>query len=183
MQMNKMKSDSLILFTQHYIDTWHNATNHNPKINGLYGLPSPCITSTIDLAIFWLPIQPSPYTLKIVEEVVNIRIHDDAHLFYGTQYAADMQAKFHHLSLSLIQVWSDDDFSRLEQNIIAHLMMQKKLKRRPSIFIATTDDETEIITIDNQTGKIILEKLITNETEVLADDLNVFLKSLKPIIQ
>jgi len=183
MHMNKTQSDSLILFTQRYIDIWQNTFNHNPKSSELYGVPSPCITDTIDLAIFWLPIQPNPYTLKIVEDVVNIRIHDNAHLFYGTQYAGDMQAKFSHLSLSLIQVWSDDDFLRLEQNIIAHLMMQKRLKRQPSIFIATTDDETEIVTIDNQTGKIMLEKLITNETEVLTNDLDTFLSGLNPIAQ
>ncbi|WP_392563260.1 SecY-interacting protein [Orbus wheelerorum] len=181
--MNKTQSDSLILFTKRYIDIWQDTVNHNPKSSELYGMPSPCIKDTIDLAIFWLPIRPSPHTLNIVEEVVNIRIHDDAHLFYGTQYAGDMKAQWNHLSLSLLQIWSDDDFSRLEQNIIAHLTMQKRLKRRPSIFIATTDDETEIVSIDNQTGNVILEKLITNETDVLADDLDAFLSSLKPIVQ
>ncbi|WP_392552355.1 SecY-interacting protein [Orbus wheelerorum] len=181
--MNKTQSDSLIFFTKRYIDIWQDTVNHNPKSSELYGMPSPCIKDTIDLAIFWLPIRPSPHTLNIVEEVINIRIHDDAHLFYGTQYAGDMKAQWNHLSLSLLQIWSDDDFSRLEQNIIAHLTMQKRLKRRPSIFIATTDDETEIVSIDNQTGNVILEKLITNETDVLADDLDAFLSSLKPIVQ
>lgn len=183
MQINKIQSDSLIQFTQRYIDVWQTMFNHNPKSSELYGVASPCITNTTDLAVFWLPIRPSSHTLNIVEEVINLTIHPDAHLFYSTQYAGDMLATFEHLSLSLVQVWSDDDFSRLEQNIIAHLMMQKKLKRRPSIFIATTDDETEIIAIDNQTGKIVLEKLITNETDILADNLDTFLRNLKPVAQ
>ncbi|WP_392561169.1 SecY-interacting protein [Orbus sturtevantii] len=181
--MNKTQSNCLILFTEHYIDIWQNTTKHAPISSELYGVPSPCIIDTIDLAVLWLPIRPSPHSLAIAEEVANIRIHDSAHLFYGTQYAGDMQAQWHDLSLSLIQVWSDDDFSRLEQNIIAHLMMQKKLKRRPTIFIATTNDEAEIIAIDNKTGNIILEKLITNETKVLASDLDTFLSNLTPIAQ
>lgn len=181
--MSYASSNSLLTFTQYYIDEWQKSFGHNPKSADLYGISSPCITSTKDLEVFWLPVLTNNHSLNIVEEVINLTITPDAHLFYGTQYAGDMAASFNGLSLSLIQVWSEEDFSRLEQNLIAHLSMQKKLKRRPSIFIATTDDPTQLIAIDNLTGAIILEKLIENETEVLADNLDSFLADLKPIAQ
>lgn len=181
--MNNAQLNSLIVFTQNYIDLWQQTFNHNPKSEDLYGIPSPCIIDTQDLAVLWQPLATNTHNLNIVEEVINLTIHPDAHLFYGSQYAGDMSALFDDRKLSLIQVWSDDDFSRLEQNIIAHLHMQKKLKRRPSIFIASTDDPTQLIAIDNQTGTIILEKLIENETEILADNLDAFLSKLKPIAQ
>lgn len=183
MNNDKKQLDTLLLFTQRYIKLWHTNMNHDPKSEELYGIASPCITKTEDLAVFWLPVQTNQHNLDIVEEVIDLTINPAAHLFYGSQYAGDMKAQLNDLSICLLQVWSDDDFSQLEQNIINHLLMQKKLKRRPSIFIATTDDETSIISIDNQTGKIILEKLVTNEIEVLADDIDSFIDSLKPIAQ
>lgn len=179
--MDNLNSNPLLAFTQRYINEWQKVTGDNPKSLDLYGIPSPCITHTHDLAVFWQPILTNQHTLNIVEEMINLIIHADAHLFYGSQYAGDMKASFNQLELSLLQVWSNDDFSRLEQNIIAHLHMQKKLKRRPSIFIATTDDPTQLIAIDNQTGNIILEKLIENEMEILANNLDTFLATLKPV--
>lgn len=181
--MNKKQSTELIDFTQCYIDLWKKTYNQEPFSSELYDIESPCVVATKDLGVFWLPVLSNNHNLDIVEEVIDIKIHSDAHFFYGTQYAADMCAHFNHLNLKLVQVWSEEDFSRLEQNLIAHLTMQKKLKRRPSIFIATTDDETEIISIDNQTGAVILEKLIENKFDILSDSLNEFLLSLKPVAQ
>lgn len=170
-------------FSQRYVDVWQTTYHHDPKSMALYDLPSPCITQTQDSAVFWRPVPVVGHSLTIVEQVINIRLHPDAHYFYQTQYAGDMQASFNDLSLTLIQIWNDDDFSRLEQNLIAHLTMQKKLKRRPSVFIASTNNDTEIISIDNQTGNIVLEKLIDNNNVILANNLSEFLGQLKPIAQ
>lgn len=181
--MSHIQSNPLIAFTQRYIEEWQQKFGHAPKSADLYGIPSPCITSTKDLEVLWQPVLTTTHSLAIVEEVINLTIHSDAHLFYGTQYAGDMAASFNDMPLSLLQVWSEDDFSRLEQNMIAHLTMQKKLKRRPSIFIATTDDSTQLIAIDNQTGAIILENLIENKVDLLANDLSTFIANLKPVAQ
>lgn len=181
--MNKKCSDELLRFTQRYVDLWETTFNHAPQSTELYGIPSPCIIDTKDLAVLWLPLSSNTHTLDIVEEVINIKIHPDAHLFYGTQYAGDMRAMLGDLSLSLVQVWNEDDFSRLEKNLIAHLMMQKKLKRNPSIFIGSTDDDTQIISIDNITGNIVIEKLIENEVIVIAKSLDEFLTEIKPVAQ
>lgn len=176
-------SQALKDFTQRYVDEWQATCHHDPKSYELYDIASPCITSTHDSAVFWRPVPAQDHSLTIVEQVIFITLHPDAHDFYQTQYAGDMAATFNGLSLTLIQIWNDDDFSRLEQNLIAHLNMQKKLKRRPSVFIASTSDNTEIITIDNQTGNIMLERLVDNENQILADNLTEFLAQLKPIAQ
>lgn len=182
MDINKL-DNTLTQFTQRYVDLWQKTFNHEPKSTELYGISSPCITMTNDKAVFWLPVMATHFSLNIVEQVMNITLHTDAHLYYETQYAGDMSAQWDNLTLTLIQVWNDEDFSRLEQNLIAHLTMQKKLKRQPSIFIGTTDDATKIITIDNLTGKIILDNLVENQLHILANDLNSFLSQLKPIAQ
>lgn len=183
MENNNPAFQALSLFTQRYIEQWQTEFNHLPRSTELYGMPSPCIIKKDDSAVFWLPVATNHHSLDVVEEVIYLTIHPDTRLFYSAQYAGDMMATFDERSLSLIQVWSDEDFSRLEQNMLAHLSMQKRLKRRPSVFIATTTDETEIITIDNQTGAVMLEKLIENKTDKLAENLATFLSGLKPIAQ
>ncbi|XKM13435.1 SecY-interacting protein [Orbaceae bacterium ac157xtp] len=185
MNINNSK-EALIHFTQQYQTLCKLKTGHLPSSEALYGLPSPCIVDkpidSDEMVVFWQAVPSDLHTLNIVEQVVNLKIRDEAHQFYGTQYAGDMQAMFGDLRLTLIQVWSEDDFSRLEQNLISHLSMQRRLKRKPTLFIATTDDETKIISIDNQTGSIILEDLIANESTLLAENLSLFLSQLIPNI-
>lgn len=158
---------------------WCNQFDDLPQSEDLHGIVSPCIVKTKQLTVFWQPflLQP-PKDLKIIEQVLEITLHPSTHIFYGTQYSDNMSAKFNDLNLALIQAWNDDDFSNLERNLIAHLAQQRKLKRIPTIFIASTDESTEIIALNNLTGEIVKENLITGELMVLTDDLSSFLKRL-----
>lgn len=173
--MDIPEKTSLIEFTTR----WLNQFDYAPQSEELHAIPSPCILKTKQLTVFWQPfaLQP-PRDLSIVEEVVGITLHPSSHIFYGTQYAGNMTAKFADIKLTLIQAWNDDDFSNLEQNLIAHLSQQKKLKRVPTIFIAATDESTEIISLNNLTGEIVKEDLITGELTTLTQDLTSFLNKL-----
>lgn len=173
--MDIPEKTALIEFTTR----WLNQFDYAPQSEELHTIPSPCILKTEQLTVFWQPfaLQP-PRDLSIVEEVVGITLHPSSHIFYGTQYAGNMTAKFADIKLTLIQAWNDDDFSNLEQNLIAHLSQQKKLKRVPTIFIAATDESTEIISLNNLTGEIVKEDLITGELTTLTQDLTSFLNKL-----
>ncbi|OCG20301.1 MULTISPECIES: SecY-interacting protein [unclassified Gilliamella] len=173
--MNSAYKIALLDFTTLWIDQFKYA----PQSEELHAIPSPCILKTEYLTVFWQPflLEP-PRDLTIVEQVVGITLHPSAHIFYGTQYAGNMTAKFANTHLTLIQAWNDDDFSTLEQNLIAHLSQQKRLKRIPTIFIASTDDSTTIISLNNLTGEVVKEDLITGELITLANDLISFFNQL-----
>ncbi len=173
--MNNCEKNALVEFTSRWIHQFDGAP-HNDE---LHALPSPCIIKTQNLSVYWQPflLQP-PKNLMIIEQVVGLKLHPSAHLFYGSQYAGNMSAIFDNIELLLIQAWNDDDFSNLEQNLIAHLTQQKKLKRIPTIFIASTNDSTEIIAINNLTGEVVKEDLISGELTTLSQDLTAFLNKL-----
>ncbi|MCX8656670.1 SecY-interacting protein [Gilliamella sp. B2840] len=173
--MDLSEKKTLIEFTTR----WLNQFDYAPQSEELHSIPSPCILKTQQLTVFWRPfiLQP-PRDLSIVEEVVGITLHPCSHIFYGTQYAGNMAAKLADTNLTLIQTWNDDDFSNLERNLIAHLSQQKKLKRVPTIFIAATDEDTEIISLNNLTGEVVKEDLITGELITLSQNLTTFLNKL-----
>lgn len=173
--MDSVDKNALIDFTARWLSQFEYA----PQSEELHAMSSPCILKTDQLTVFWRPflLNPPRY-LTVVEKIVGITLQPNAHVFYGTQYAGNMSAKFADINLTLIQAWNDDDFSNLEQHLIAHLSQQKRLKRFPTIFIATTDEDTTIIALNNLTNQIVKEDLITGQIITLADDLMSFLDKL-----
>jgi hypothetical protein len=53
-----------------------------------------------------------------------------------------------------------DDFRRVQENLIGHLVVQK-LKLSPTLFIATLESELEVISVCNLSGEVIKETLGT----------------------
>ncbi|MDR0806128.1 MAG: SecY-interacting protein [Enterobacteriaceae bacterium] len=172
---------ALTQFTSAFIECWQQETGHEPASEQLYGVASPCIIKTYEESVLWLP-QPfsAEPSLVNVERGVNITIREDATHYFTTQYAGDMNARFGELDLSLIQVWSDEDFVRLQENLIGHLVTQRRLKLSPTLFIGTTASEMEMISLCNLSGEVVLEHFGTSKRETLAQSLDLFLQQLVP---
>lgn len=76
--------------------------------------------------VFWQPQAFLPEaTLTNIERALEIQLHPDIHDFYTQQYAGDMMADLGNHRFTLLQVWSEDDFIRLQENLIGHLVTQK----------------------------------------------------------
>jgi len=172
---------ALKAFTRRFCDAWHDAHSTWPQSEDLYGVPSPCIISTLQDRVIW---QPQPFepaaSLSAVERAMDIVVQEDMHAFYTTQYAGDMAARFDGDALTLLQTWSEDDFRRVQENLIGHLVTQKRLKLSPTLFIATRDDEMEVVSLCNLTGEVTVEKLGTRQRTVIAPSLSAFLSGLEP---
>ncbi|MEE3650659.1 MULTISPECIES: SecY-interacting protein [unclassified Brenneria] len=181
--MDHEVTQALTAFTRRYVESWRQETGRAPASEALYGVPSPCITDTKDDAVYWLPQPFLPAaTLDGVERALDISLHPDIHAFYTMQYAGDMAAQFGSVSCVVLQVWSEEDFSRMQENLIGHLLTQKRLKLPPTLFLATTDSEMTMISLCNVSGQIILEEFGTKKHQVLAPTLAVFLSQLRPLL-
>lgn len=178
-------SQALKELTQRYITYWQQQTGGLPASNSFHGIPSPCMEYSKGEVIYWLP-KPFPMPnekLHSVEKALEIHFYPNIHQFYTTQLAADMRVKFQGRQLDLIQVWNMTDFTCLQENLIGHLITQKKCRLTPTLFIASLDSEFEIISVDNLTGQVILETLGQTTRSVLACNLIKFLKQLTPVIE
>ena len=169
-------ANALTTFTTRYCDAWHEKQGTWPQSADLYGVPSPCIISSLEDYVIW---QPKPnngeQNVNAVERAMDIVVQPAVHAFYATQFAGDMP-------LTLLQTWSEDDLQRVQENLIGHLVTQKRLKLSPTLFIATLDSELDVISVCNLSGEVIKETIGTRNRETLAPSLADFLTRLEPLL-
>ena len=181
--MDHKVSDALKGFTQRYVELWQEKTGSAPSSDALYGVASPCEIRSSDHEVFWLP-QPFslPAKLENVENAFDLILREEAHAFYTTQFAGDMTASYLNHEFTLVQVWSEDDFIRLQENLIGHLLTQKRLKLSPTIFLGTTDSELMLLSLCNLSGEVVLEQFGSKKRTILSSSLAEFLTMLAPQI-
>lgn len=171
-------ANALTTFTARYCDAWHEKDQTWPQSADLYGVPSPCIISSVDDYVIW---QPKPFdgeqNVNAVERAMDIMVQPAVHAFYTTQFAGDMPARFADVTLTLLQTerrrsaacsgkpdWSSGH--------------AKRLKLSPTLFIATLDSELDVISVCNLSGEVIKETIGTRNRETLAPLLRISLPDL-----
>ncbi|HIF9330735.1 TPA: SecY-interacting protein [Photobacterium damselae] len=182
--MNHPVSRALSDFSSRFLQTWCDADLGLPKSEDLIGLDSPCVVEENLHWVSWKPVQHQTIQpLSAVERGIELRLHEDIVAFYGSQFSGDMSACFGELELDLLQVFCESDAKRLQENILGHLVTQRRLKLKPTVFIATVEDESKVISICNLTGQVVLETLGKLDHQVLAADVEHFLTQLQPIVR
>lgn len=130
----------------------------------------------------WTPtLQTENNSFEKLEQGMEMQIHQDFQDYFCTYWSDHLNARAARGDLQLLMVWNQDDFIRLQENLIAHLLMKRRLGQRDTLFFAQTEDENYILSVLNGTGEVVLEPVGQEPREVLAKDLAEFLSGLQPI--
>ena len=144
--------------------------------------PSLCQIGEIrDNTVQWQPVlQQAPADFLNVEQALELTLHSDIKCFYQLYYGAGLAAQHARGKLMLLMLWNSDDVKRLQENIIGHIIMKRRLKQRETVFFATTEDDDILLSVLNSTGEVFLEHVGQEVSEKLADNLAGFISQLSP---
>lgn len=148
--------------------------------------PSACYTQQANEGdeVNWQPVRQShAVDWSAFETALEISLHPSIKNYFACYWSDNLAAKHDFGPLELIQVWNEADIERLQQNLIGHILMKRRLKQSETLFFALTDEEDEILCINNITGEVVLEQVGLEPKRVIAPDLTSFILSIEPCIK
>lgn len=94
-----------------------------------------------------------------------------------------MEFKAAEGGVTLIQVWNEDDFDRLAENILGHAIAKQRIKAPLTIFIACTDEGELMLSVENDTGRVVLEEPGSEPIREISPSVAEFLERLDPVCE
>ena len=169
-----------------FIQDWISKAEQSsfPTIESDPDWPSPCEFEKGGKT-FWQPVlmaehSDTKFGFSNVEEALGLTLNSQYTEFFTLYFADGINAIHEKGPFQFLQAWSEDDFERLQQNLIGHLLMKDKLKQTPTLFFAVTDEDDLNLVVDNATGEVCLEYVGKEPHEVIAASLSEFIQNAKP---
>ncbi len=130
----------------------------------------------------WRPVaRPAAASMQNIADALGTTLHPALSAYYCHGFAGPMAFSFKGLRVELIQPWNDDDYLLLQENLIGHALMQRRLKLPATFFIAATRDDRYLISLDNHSGAVLFERVGQPGGTELAASLPAFLARLEPL--
>lgn len=116
-----------------------------------------------------------------LENALEVAIHPDIKAYYGSYWSGGLEAEAPQGHVSLILLWNPEDAERLIANLIGHAMAKQRNRMPLSVFFACTEVDSELfLSVQNDTGQILLEKPGHKPVDVVAENLAAFIETLVP---
>ncbi|AAZ24786.1 SecY-interacting protein [Colwellia psychrerythraea] len=186
---NKTLTQAILNFSKSYSQQHVEQFGHLPTVEHDEQWPSPCDLGSHDTSHhYWQAVamesvqladnKEEALSFENVESALNIELHPDIKIYFTTIFSGDIEAQSDDGELSLLFAWNKDDFERLQENIIGHILMKQKLKQVETVFFAVTDEEDMIISVDNSSGEVWVEQVGCKPHKKLSDSLAEFISQL-----
>ena len=178
-------------FSKQYINQYQQVHSHLPMIEQDVDWPSPCevVQGKGEISpgkTFWQPVnieEKEGLNFDNVESALELTLHQDIKTYFTTLYSESLDATCEEGDLSLLFAWNKDDFKRLQENLIGHVLMKQRMKQKETLFFAVTDEEDMIISVDNETGSVCVERVGCEPHKTVADSLAQFISQMEPEIK
>ena len=176
-------ADALARFVARYIEAF-------PNLYEVYDAQwrSPCETGAPEtwpngtVAVPWRPV-PRRYAEDFagLENALETPIHPDVKAYYGAYWSGGLEAAAQDGHVSLIFLWNQADARRLTENLIGHALAKRRARAPFSVFFACTEADSELfLSVDNASGRVLLERPGYKPLREVAQSLGEFLRALQP---
>lgn len=116
-----------------------------------------------------------------LERALELSIHPDIKRYYGRYWSGGLEAEADEGHVSLLLLWNGEDADRLVENLIGHALAKRRARTPFTVFFACTEPESDLfLSVDNETGKVVLEAPGQKPLRVVAESLAQFLAVLRP---
>ncbi|MGJ8692206.1 MAG: SecY-interacting protein [Thalassotalea sp.] len=177
---NSQISQLLTNLNQDFIQKHQEKYQCLPKVEFEAQWLSPCQQGdVVDDLIEWQPVEiTEELSFKNVETALDLTLNAEFVDYFSCYYSESVPAQCTEGYLELLFAWNKDDFDRLQQNVIGHVLMKQKLKQEITLFFAVTDDDNIILSVKNSTGEVCAEKVGKEPHKILAPSISAFLRQL-----
>lgn len=109
-------------------------------------------------------------------------ILEDLCAYYSSFWSAGLDLVAPDGQVSLLQLWNLQDVDRLIENLIGHVLGQRRARAPLTLFFACTEADSDLIlSLDNATGAVLLERPGQTPLRTVAPSLAQFLRTLQPM--
>lgn len=146
--------------------------------------PSPCTISAPDTQgrIGWRPLaRNGSQDFAPLERALDVVIHPDISTYYGAYWSGGLEARASFGQVSLLFLWNEEDRIRLIENMLGHVLLQRRARAPLSIFFACgAADSDHVYSVENSSGRVLLEQPGRKPLQEIAPDLATFIAALEP---
>jgi len=177
--------DALSRLLERYVGLHRAAHGRPPRQPFDPAWPSPCQLGDADRDGFieWLPVRRDIRAdFTDLERALEQRLHPDLAVFLGTYYADVIEGRTAEGGVHLVQVWNDADFDRLVENLLGHALGKFRRREPLTVFFATTDEDECFLSVDNESGAVLLEIPGHPPIREVAAELAAFLDRVEPVL-
>ncbi|MBY5990636.1 SecY-interacting protein [Ferrimonas balearica] len=173
-----MSQDALAHFFQRYHASWQQSLGQDPVSEQTE--QGPALTGRDDQgrALWQAHHRTKPGQFDNVAEALELTLHPALTEFYGHYFAGHLAFDAPFGRGELLQPWNQADFEYLQENLIGHLLMKRKLKQPPTLFIGVVGEG--MLVLDNADGSVWLEVPGQEPHQRVADSVAALLSELTP---
>ena len=116
-----------------------------------------------------------------LENALETPIHEDFKAYYSSFWSGTLECTAPEGHVSLLQLWNLSDVDRLVENMIGHVLGQRRARAPLTLFIACTEADSDLIlSVENATGAVLLERPGRKPLRTAASSITELLERLQP---
>lgn len=145
---------------------------------------SPCECSDEDDQglVQWRPVKrESADDFAGLEAALACQVHADIKAYYGSFWSGTVEAVAEEGLVNLLFLWNAEDGDQLVENMIGHALQKQRQRLPLTLFFACTEPDSELfLSLDNQSGEVLLEHPAKAPIKTVAPSLVDFINRLTP---